>query len=88
MTGRKPWSSAGARVALVGRTRTSLDSAVVDLTDRGSPDALGFAVDIGDAAHVDQVFADVAARWDGELRHIRYYGKASCCPPTPRPRRC
>jgi 3-oxoacyl-[acyl-carrier protein] reductase len=57
----------GARVALVGRTRASLESAVVDLTDRGSPDALGFAIDIGESAEVDQVFADLAARWDGEL---------------------
>jgi NAD(P)-dependent dehydrogenase (short-subunit alcohol dehydrogenase family) len=52
----------GARVALVGRTRAFLDSAVADLTDRGSPDAVGFAADIGDAA-VDKVFAEIAARW-------------------------
>lgn len=57
----------GARVALVGRTRASLDSAVADLTDRGSPDAVGFAADIGDAAEVDRVFAEIAARWNGEL---------------------
>jgi NAD(P)-dependent dehydrogenase (short-subunit alcohol dehydrogenase family) len=53
----------GARVALVGRTRAFLDSAVADLTDRGSPDAVGFAADIGDAADVDKVFAEIAARW-------------------------
>lgn len=40
-------ASDGAWVALVGRTRASLDSAVADLKDRGSPDALGFAADIG-----------------------------------------
>lgn len=57
----------GARVALVGRTQASLDSAVADLTGRGSPDAVGFAADIGDAAAVDTVFAEVAARWNGEL---------------------
>jgi 3-oxoacyl-[acyl-carrier protein] reductase len=57
----------GARVALVGRTRASLDSAVAELTDRGSPDAVGFAADIGDAADVDKVFAEIAARWNGEL---------------------
>jgi 3-oxoacyl-[acyl-carrier protein] reductase len=57
----------GARVALVGRTRAFLDSAVADLTDRGSPDAVGFAADIGDAADVDKVFAEITARWNGEL---------------------
>jgi 3-oxoacyl-[acyl-carrier protein] reductase len=57
----------GARVALVGRTRGSLDGAVADLTDRGSPDVVGFAADIGDAAAVDKVFGEIAARWNGEL---------------------
>ncbi|SPM31432.1 SDR family NAD(P)-dependent oxidoreductase [Mycobacterium terramassiliense] len=57
----------GARVAVVGRSRDALDSAVADLTGRGSADALGLVADIGDAAAVDEVFADLAARWDGEL---------------------
>ena len=57
----------GARVALVGRTRASLDSAVTDLTGRGSPDALGLAADIGDAGEVDKVFAELGQRWNGEL---------------------
>ncbi|BBY25287.1 hypothetical protein MSTO_54920 [Mycobacterium stomatepiae] len=57
----------GARVAVVGRTQTSLDSAVTDLTDRGSPEALGFAADIGHSAAVDKVFAEISARWNGEL---------------------
>jgi 3-oxoacyl-[acyl-carrier protein] reductase len=57
----------GARVAVVGRTRASLDSAVTDLTSRGSPDALGLAADIGDAGEVDQVFAELGQRWNGEL---------------------
>ncbi|SOX55290.1 KR domain-containing protein [Mycobacterium ahvazicum] len=57
----------GARVALVGRTQAVLDNAVADLTERGSPDAVGFAVDIGDAAEVDGVFAEISTRWDGEL---------------------
>jgi NAD(P)-dependent dehydrogenase (short-subunit alcohol dehydrogenase family) len=60
-------ASDGARVALVGRTRASLDSAVADLKDRGSPDALGIAADIGDAAEVDMVFAEIGSRWNGEL---------------------
>jgi 3-oxoacyl-[acyl-carrier protein] reductase len=57
----------GARIAVVGRTRASLDSAVAELADRGSPDAVGLRVDIGDAAEVDRLFADIGARWDGEL---------------------
>lgn len=57
----------GARVAVVGRTQASLDSAVTDLTGRGSPDALGFVADIGEAGEVDQVFAELGQRWNGEL---------------------
>ena len=57
----------GARVALVGRTRDVLDSAVADLAGRGSPDALGLVADIGDAGAVDKVFAELAERWDDEL---------------------
>jgi NAD(P)-dependent dehydrogenase (short-subunit alcohol dehydrogenase family) len=57
----------GARVAVVGRSRDALDSAVADLAGRGSPDALGLAADIGDADAVDKVFADLGDRWDGEL---------------------
>jgi NAD(P)-dependent dehydrogenase (short-subunit alcohol dehydrogenase family) len=57
----------GARVAVVGRTGASLDSAVTELTGRGSPDALGLAADIGDADKVDKVFAELGQRWNGEL---------------------
>jgi NAD(P)-dependent dehydrogenase (short-subunit alcohol dehydrogenase family) len=37
------------------------------LTGRGSPDAVGLVADIGDAGEVDQVFADLGQRWNGEL---------------------
>ncbi|OBA63271.1 short-chain dehydrogenase [Mycobacterium sp. 1100029.7] len=57
----------GARVAVVGRTRALLDSAVAELVDRGSPDAVGLRVDIGAAAEVERLFSDIAARWNGEL---------------------
>src|SRR6185437_12777643 len=57
----------GARVALVGRSKTKLDSAVKDLTARGGADALGLVADIRDAEQVDEVFADVGERWGGEL---------------------
>jgi NAD(P)-dependent dehydrogenase (short-subunit alcohol dehydrogenase family) len=57
----------GARVAVVGRTPAALDSAVEDLTSRGSPDAVGIVADIGDGAAVDKVFAELGERWNGEL---------------------
>jgi len=57
----------GARVAVVGRTRASLDNAVTDLAGRGSPDAVGLVADIGDAGEVDKVFAELGQRWNGEL---------------------
>lgn len=57
----------GARVAVVGRTRASLDTAVTDLTGRGSPDAVGLVADIGDAEAVEAVFAELGQRWNGEL---------------------
>lgn len=60
----------GARVAVVGRSRDALDSAVKDLTDRGSPDAVGLVADIGDAGAVDEVFADLGERWGGELNAL------------------
>jgi 3-oxoacyl-[acyl-carrier protein] reductase len=57
----------GARVAVIGRSKAKLDSAVTDLAGGGSPDALGLVVDIGDAAKVGRAFADLDERWDGEL---------------------
>jgi len=57
----------GARVAVVGRSRDALDSAVTDLAGHGSPDALGLVADIGDAGAIDKVFAELAERWGGEL---------------------
>src|ERR1700757_335509 len=62
------WLAAdGAPAAGVGRSPDALDSAVTDLTGRGSPDALGLVADIGDAGAVDKVFADLGERWGGEL---------------------
>jgi len=57
----------GARVAVVGRTRASLDGAVADLAGRGSTDAVGLVADIGDAGEVDEVFAELGQRWNREL---------------------
>jgi 3-oxoacyl-[acyl-carrier protein] reductase len=60
----------GARVAVVGRTRAAVDSAATELTDRGSPDAVGLVADIGDADAVDKAFAELGERWDGELNAL------------------
>ena len=57
----------GARVAVIGRTQADLDAAVQDLTDRGSPGAVGVVADVTDGAAVDTVFARLAQHWDGEL---------------------
>ncbi len=57
----------GARVAVIGRSRASLDSAATELASLGSPDAVGLVADIGDVAQVDEVFAELGERWNGEL---------------------
>jgi NAD(P)-dependent dehydrogenase (short-subunit alcohol dehydrogenase family) len=60
----------GARVALVGRTTDVLERATQDLTDRGSPDALGLVADTGDAEAVQRVFDEIDERWNGELNAL------------------
>ncbi|HME49242.1 SDR family NAD(P)-dependent oxidoreductase [Mycobacterium sp.] len=57
----------GARVAIVGRSRQVTEDAAGDLIRRGSPDALPLVADIRDVGQVDTVFAEVGARWNGEL---------------------
>jgi NAD(P)-dependent dehydrogenase (short-subunit alcohol dehydrogenase family) len=57
----------GARVALVARSRADLDRARKDLTNRGSPDAVGVVADIRDDHQVNGVFAELGDRWNGEL---------------------
>jgi NAD(P)-dependent dehydrogenase (short-subunit alcohol dehydrogenase family) len=60
----------GARVAVVGRAKAVLDEAVADLTRRGSPDAVVLVADVTDAAQVDELFAELGARWNGELNGL------------------
>ncbi|MEB3068080.1 SDR family NAD(P)-dependent oxidoreductase [[Mycobacterium] vasticus] len=57
----------GARVAVISRTAADLDNAVGDLTQRGSPDALGLVADACDEARVQEVFTELAERWGGRL---------------------
>ena len=60
----------GARVALVGRTKDVLEQAAKELTDRGSPDAIGLVADTTDAGQVQHVFDELSERWDGELNAL------------------
>jgi NAD(P)-dependent dehydrogenase (short-subunit alcohol dehydrogenase family) len=53
----------GARVAVLARRKAELDDTVAALGRRGSPDPLGLAVDVTDAAAVEAAFAEVGARW-------------------------
>jgi NAD(P)-dependent dehydrogenase (short-subunit alcohol dehydrogenase family) len=57
----------GARVALVGRTASVLDSAATDLAELGSPDVLGLVADTTDSDQVQRVFDELSARWGGEV---------------------
>lgn len=57
----------GARVAVVGRTAATLDRAVAQLTELGSPDAVALAGDVCDTDAVGRIFDAVAERWDGGL---------------------
>ncbi|WP_396921456.1 SDR family NAD(P)-dependent oxidoreductase [Mycolicibacterium sp.] len=59
----------GARVAVVGRCREVLEAAALDLTGRGSPDAVAIVADISDPTQVDRAFAEVGERW-GELNAL------------------
>jgi NAD(P)-dependent dehydrogenase (short-subunit alcohol dehydrogenase family) len=53
----------GARVAILARGTAAIDEAVDELSRRGSPDALGISVDLGDRAAIDAAFAELGARW-------------------------
>lgn len=57
----------GARIAVVGRTKSALDEAVGELSTRGSPDAVGFVADATDAEAAQRVFDEVSSRWGGQL---------------------
>jgi NAD(P)-dependent dehydrogenase (short-subunit alcohol dehydrogenase family) len=57
----------GARVAVLARSRRDVDRVVADLSQRGSPDAVGLVADVRDKGRIDQVFAELAAHWGGEL---------------------
>jgi NAD(P)-dependent dehydrogenase (short-subunit alcohol dehydrogenase family) len=53
----------GARVAVFARRQAELEETVAALRRRGSPDALGLAVDVSDPAATLAAFAELGARW-------------------------
>jgi NAD(P)-dependent dehydrogenase (short-subunit alcohol dehydrogenase family) len=59
----------GARVAVLARRKDLLDETVAALRERGSPDAVGLAVDVTDARAVEAAFAELGERW-GELNAL------------------
>ncbi|MGH7821583.1 MAG: SDR family NAD(P)-dependent oxidoreductase [Candidatus Binatia bacterium] len=59
----------GARIAVFGRTQPRLDATVSRLRELGSPDAVGFAVDVRSTPAVDAAFARLGERW-GELNAL------------------
>ena len=56
----------GARVAVFGRTRSSLDETTERLRALGSPDAVGLRVDVSIASEIDAALGELGRRW-GEL---------------------
>src|ERR1700731_173615 len=59
----------GARVAVMARGRGALDETVAQLTELGSPDAVGLTVDARDAVSIANGFAELGERW-GELNSL------------------
>jgi NAD(P)-dependent dehydrogenase (short-subunit alcohol dehydrogenase family) len=57
------FASDGARVAVLARSRSELDKTAQALTELGSPDAVGVAVDLFDCASVDAAIGEVGERW-------------------------
>ncbi len=66
----------GARVAVLARTQRDLDATAEALAAAGSPDAVGYSVDLRDRATVDAAFAAIGERW-GELNTL-----VSCAGPS------
>ncbi len=54
----------GARVAVLARSPAGLKETEEALRALGSPDAVGLAVDVTDAAAIDAAFATLGERWD------------------------
>lgn len=57
------FAAEGARVGVIGRTRTDIDETVEKLRQLGAADAAGFSADIGSTAEVAAAFEQIGARW-------------------------
>jgi NAD(P)-dependent dehydrogenase (short-subunit alcohol dehydrogenase family) len=55
----------GARVAVLARREDLLEDTVAALRERGSPDAFGISVDVGDPASIEAAFSRLGERWGG-----------------------
>ncbi len=53
----------GCRVAILGRTQAALDETVDALRLAGSPDAVGYPVDLTRPEEVEGAFKEIGARW-------------------------
>ncbi len=51
----------------MARSTADLDRACDDLRERGSPEAIGIVADACDEQRVQEAFAELGSRWDGEL---------------------
>jgi NAD(P)-dependent dehydrogenase (short-subunit alcohol dehydrogenase family) len=60
----RAFGAAGARVALLARTREALENAAAEVRDAGG-DALVLPLDVADAAAVDRAADEVARTWGG-----------------------
>jgi 3-oxoacyl-[acyl-carrier protein] reductase len=59
----------GARVAVLARSRADLDTTAAELTDLGSPDAIGVTTDLFDDASVESAVSEIGERW-GHLNAV------------------
>ncbi len=55
----------GARVAVLGRSRSALDDTVESLFRLGAPDAIGCPTDLTRPEDVDEAFLGIAEKWGG-----------------------
>lgn len=53
----------GARVAVLARGADAIGETVEELRRRGSPEAFGLSVDVGDPDAVEAAFGDIGGRW-------------------------
>jgi NAD(P)-dependent dehydrogenase (short-subunit alcohol dehydrogenase family) len=93
----------GARVAVLARTRSSLDEAVDTMRAAGSPDAIGIPTDLTRRDDVEAAFAQIGERWGalnilvnaagpvgvgvGPFERPSGHGSSTCRPTRPSGRR-